>query len=324
MPKLNRSDSSNKKLVVIGGGTGGFTVLTGLRKPFKNLAAIVSMAGEGGSTGALRGVFGVLPPGDIRRALVALSRTENKTLSDLFNYRFAEGGGLKGHNFGNLMLTALERLTGSFEKAVAEASRILAVEGNVVPVTLESTHLCAQLEDGTIIFGENNIDIPKHNGRLRIKKLWLQPPVKINPRAKKEIMDADMVIIGPGDLYTSILPNIIVRGVKEALTRSRAKKVFMVNVMTKFGETNNFKASDFVSETEKHLGKGVIDYVLVGKDKPASTRLKPYLKEKSQWVVLDKTKFNHKPKLIAADLVRRRGFIRHDPDKVARAIMQLL
>ncbi|MFH0891041.1 MAG: gluconeogenesis factor YvcK family protein [Candidatus Liptonbacteria bacterium] len=321
---LARKLLNAKKIVVIGGGTGVFTVLSGLRKHFYNLSAVVSMADEGGSTGVLREDFGVLPPGDIRRALVALSRTENKALSDLFSYRFAEGGGLKGHSFGNLMLTALERITGSFEKAVEEASRILSVEGEVIPVTLAPTHLCAQLQDGTIVYGENNIDIPKHDGKLRIKKLWLQPPVQINPRAKQAILWADLIIIGPGDLYTSILPNILVGGMREALKKTSAKKVFMVNVMTKFGETSGFKASDFVSEAEKYLGKGVLNYALVGVDRPAPARLKPYLKEKSQWVVLDKAKFNNKPKLIIADLVRPRGFIRHDSDKVARAVMKLL
>lgn len=324
MPKLEKGNVAYKKIVVIGGGTGVFTVLSGLRKKFFNLTAIVSMADEGGSTGILREDFGVLPPGDIRRALVALSHTENRTLAELFNYRFTEGAGLKGHSFGNLMLTALERVSGSFAKAVEEAARILSVQGNVIPVTLEQARLCAQLETGAMVLGENNIDIPKHDGRIRIKKIWLQPQVKINPAARKAILSADMIILAPGDLYTSILPNILVSGVAEAIRKSRAQKIFMVNIMTKFGETNYFKASDFLSETEKYLGKKVLQWVVTAKDKPSPARLKAYLKEKSQWVELDKNKFLNSPRLVTADLVRARGFVRHDPDKIARLIEKLL
>jgi uncharacterized cofD-like protein len=314
----------DSRIVVIGGGTGVFTVLTGLRSRFKNLAAIVTMADDGGSTGALREDFGVLPPGDIRRALIALSKTDNKILSALFNYRFKEGAGLHGHSFGNLMLTALERITGSFESAIREAARILRVEGSVIPVTLKQTKLFAELENGAIIKGESNIDVPKHDGQLRIKRVWLRPAAAINPNARKALLVADLIIIGPGDLYTSIIPNLLVSGIKTTLQKTKAKIIYLINLMTKFGETNGFAASDFVKEIEKYLGRGVVDYVVVSNRRPAVTRLKKYKKEKAEWVRFDKKNFGPRPKLIPENLIRSSGFIRHAPEKIAELIARLM
>ncbi len=313
-----------EKIVVIGGGTGVFTVLSGLKLHFKNLSAIVTMADDGGSTGILREDFGVLPPGDIRRALVALSRTDNTILAALFNYRFREGKGLEGHNFGNLLITALQRITGDFESAIREASRILSVQGNVIPVTLTSTRLFAELVDGRIVKGEHNIDIPQHDGRLKIEKIWLVPRARINPAARRVILDADLVVLGPGDLYTSIIPNLLVRGMPEALKKTKAKVLYMVNLMTKFGETHHFRASDFLRAIEEDLGTGVLDYVVVSHTHPRASRLNPYLKEKAVWVKLDAKNFRGTPKLVVADLVRPRGFIRHDPQKIANLILKIL
>ncbi|MBI2637409.1 MAG: YvcK family protein, partial [Candidatus Sungbacteria bacterium] len=188
--------NKTKKVVVIGGGTGVFTVLSGLRAYPIELSAIVSMADDGGSSGVLREEFGILPPGDVRRVLVALSHTEDRLVSDLFNYRFQQGN-LKGHTFGNIMLTALERLTGSFEDAVYEAGRLLNIRGSVLPVTLSNVRLGALLENGKKIFGEKNIDIPKHDPKLKIKKIFLTPRAKANARAVEKILAADCVIIGP-------------------------------------------------------------------------------------------------------------------------------
>ncbi|MFH1246582.1 MAG: gluconeogenesis factor YvcK family protein [Candidatus Liptonbacteria bacterium] len=314
-----------KKIVVIGGGTGTFTVLSGLKQYPLDLTAIVTMADDGGSTGILREKFGVLPPGDIRRALIALSRTDNKMLSDLFSYRFREGKGLSGHSFGNLMLTALERITGSFEKAIREAGSILSVEGAVVPVTLSLSSLCAELENGTVIRGETNIDIPKHNGTLRIKKVWLEPEATLNPLARRAIKEANLIIIGPGDLYSSIMPNLLVKGMRGALRATKGEVLYLVNLMTKFGETNGFQASDFVKVIEDKLGKGVLDHVAVCGKKPSKGRLLSYARTKAFWVPVDKKNFNPKgPRLIIADLVRPRGFIRHDPDRLARLVMELV
>ncbi len=318
-----QNKKSDKKIVVIGGGTGVFSVLTGLKKYFNNLTAVVTMADDGGSAGILREEFGILPPGDIRRALIALSASDNNTLSELFGYRFAEGSGLSGHNFGNLMITALERITGSFEKAIREAGKILSIQGKVLPVTLKKAALVAELENGNLIKGEANIDVPKHDGYLRIKKVWLEPAVSINPEVRKAILQADLVIIGPGDLYTSLIPNLLVQGMQHVLRRAHGKKIYFVNLMTKFGETNGFRASDFVKTIENYLGKEILDYVVVNKTKPTTVRFRPYAKEKSEFVEPD-LKSLKKPIQIEANLIRKYGFVRHDPDKIADLIKALV
>lgn len=314
---------SGKKIVVIGGGTGVFTALSGLKKHFQHLTAVVTMADDGGSAGALREEFGILPPGDIRRALIALSATDNKTLSELFGYRFSEGSGLSGHSFGNLMITALERITGSFEGAIKEAGRILAIQGRVLPVTLRKVALLAELEDGQVIRGETNIDIPKHDGRIKIKRVWLEPSAVLNPEARKAILAADAVVIGPGDLYTSLIPNLLVKGMKEALRQSKGKKIYFVNLMTKFGETTGFRASDFVRAVEGYLGKNVLDFVVVNKTKPTAMRFRPYAKEKAEFVEADLENLK-KPVPILASLIRKYGFVRHDPGKIVEIVKSLV
>ena len=315
MPNKNAS-----KIVVIGGGTGAFTVLSGLRKYPVELSAIVSMADDGGSTGVLREEFGILPPGDVRRVLVAMSHSD-RLLSDLFNYRFEEGG-LRGHTFGNIMLTALERVTGSFEDAVDEAARILRVRGKVFPVTLNNVRLFAELEDGKVISGETNLDIPKHDGRLKVSRVWLRPEAKLNEKARKAIQEADLVIIGPGDLYTSIIPNLLVFGMKEALKKSPAKKAFVVNLMTKWGETNGFTAADFLSALEKYLGRDVLDYIVVNKKRPASERARHYEKENAEFI--EPGDLPVKPIPVFGDYLRGRGFVRHDPEKLAKILVSLI
>ena len=317
-----RTKMSHKKIVVIGGGTGVFTVLTGLKKYFSHLTAIVSMADSGGSSGVLREEFGILPPGDVRRALIALSRTDNKTLAELFNYRFQEGNGLSGHSFGNLMITALTRITGNFEKALIEPGKILQVKGQIIPVTAERSHLFAELEDGQVIAGETNIDVPAHDPTLKIEKVWLEPQAHVTPSARRAILDADLVIIGPGDLYTSIVPNLLVGGVSEALRETNARVVYITNVMTKHGETNHFQASNFLRTLEDYVGHSVIDAVLVNDKIPSFSRLQAYREEYAEPVVNDLTELKS-PQTIARDLIRPRGYVRHDPDKLAQTIQEL-
>lgn len=301
-----------------------FTVLSGLRKHFADLTAIVTMADDGGSTGVLREEFGILPPGDVRRALIALSGRDNAMLAKLFNYRFAEGKGLSGHSFGNLMLAALERLTGSFPRAIEEAGKMLGVAGRVLPVTLTKTRLHAELEDGRIVDGEANIDVPLHDGRLRIVRVWLKPTARITAAARVAIMEADAVLVGPGDLYTSIIPNILVRGVPEALKQTKAKKMYVVNLMTKHGETNGFAASDFVCALERYLGANVLDAVIANSNVPALSRLKPYVHEGAALVKIDAVNFPKGLRLTRADLLRPRGFLRHDSEKLARVVKKLV
>lgn len=317
MPK----GGSKPKVVVIGGGTGVFTVLSGLRKYPLDLTAVISMADDGGSTGVLREEFGILPPGDVRRVLVAMSHSDDRLLSDLFSYRFTEGG-LRGHSFGNIMLTALERITGSFDQAIGEAARILGVRGTVLPVTLDNVRLCAKLENGSVIRGETNIDIPKHDARLKIKKLFLDPQASVNKKAREAIISADMIVMGPGDLYTSVVPNLIVRGVREAIRKSRAKKIYVVNLMTKWGETNGFAAQDFMGTIEKYIGLGQLDYAIINSKRPSADRLKLYEKESAEFVAADS--LGSKPTPILGDFIRRQGFIRHDPDKLARVLVSLI
>ncbi|MBI2507233.1 MAG: YvcK family protein [Candidatus Niyogibacteria bacterium] len=316
--------SKEKRIVVIGGGTGTYTVLSALKYGPVYLSAIVSMADDGGSTGILREEFGILPTGDVRRALVALSKHPDELLSQLFNYRFREGG-LNGHNFGNLIITALERICGNFEKALTEASRLLAVErGEVIPVTLADVRLFAELEDGSVIRGETNIDIPKHDGELAVNKVWLEPNAKANPKALQAIRRADLVVIGPGDLYTSVIPNILVRGIPEAISQSRAKKIFVCNLMTKYGETHGFVARDFVLALEKYLGEGMLDAVILNNQKPPETVLRRYRKERAFFVDPFLAGFSApaKLKVVKTNLLRKGEFIRHDHKKLADIILK--
>lgn len=312
-----------KKAVVIGGGTGVFTVLTGLRDYSDlELSAIVSMADDGGSTGLLREEFGTLPPGDIRRALIALSGSNKEVLSKLFNYRFDKESSLKGHTVGNILLTALEKITGSFPAAIAEAVDILNVKGKVIPVTLAQARLVAELEDGSKIYGETNIDIPKHDGKKKIKKLSLSSKAKANPDAINEIKQADSVILGPGDLYTSIIPNLLIDGISDAVKKTKGKVIYNINIMTKYGETNDFKASDFIETIEDYLGKNVIDFVTINVERPKGSIVERYKKENVGFVE-DNLKDGN-IKVIRGDFVRRGMFLRHDPKKLSEKLYKII
>lgn len=313
-----------KKVVVIGGGTGVFSVLTGLKKYPFHLTAIVSIADDGGSTGKLRDEFGILPPGDIRRALVALAGDDTVMMSEVFNFRFGEKSSLKGHSLGNLLLTALEKITGSFDEAVKEAGKILRINGEVIPVALKSTRLCAELENGEIVKGETNIDIPKHDADLRIKRIFLTPQVQANSDALRAIKEADVVILGPGDVYTSILPNIVVKGIKNALEKTQAEIIYITNVMTKYGETQGFAASDFIREIEKYVGTGVISRVVINTEKPKGKSFARYIKEKEELVNYDAKNIGDKIKVTKGDFLRKGHFVRHDPEKLAKALAKII
>lgn len=313
-------------VVVVGGGTGVFTVLSGLRQHPLQLTAVVSMADDGGSTGVLREEFGVLPPGDVRRALVALARADQRMLAELFNHRFSQsngngnGSGLNGHTFGNLMLTALEQTTGSFERAVDEAARILGCVGEVLPVTLDDVRLVAELEDGSTVRGETNIDLAGGE-RSPIAHCRLEPAARINPRVDRALRGADLVVLAPGDLYTSLVPNLLVDGVSEAL--SAAKHVtYVVNVMTKRGETDGFTAADFVQSVESYLMPGTLDSIVVNVARPSTQRLATYEDEHAS--VVDAASLADDPRVRTVNLLRARGYVRHDPARLARALVQLL
>lgn len=324
---------SKKKIVVIGGGTGTFVTLTGLKSYPVELSAIVTMMDSGGSTGRLRDQLGVLPPGDLRQALVALSRAD-KIWRDLFVYRF-ENGDLGGHNFGNLFISALEKITGNIGDAVDLAGVILQTEGKAIPVTFDKADLVVELIDGRKIKGETHIDEPEEvEKRAGIAKAYLIPEAKANKEALKAIREADAIVIGPGDLYTSIVPNLLVKGITLAIKKSKAKKIFVMNLMTKYGQTTDYTAKDHLNDLKKYL-PGKVDAVLVNKEKPSKKALGWYLKSK-EVMVEDDLNHNIKPKVVRRDLISealiekgksdklRRSLIRHDPQKLARSLYSLL
>jgi uncharacterized cofD-like protein len=329
-----------KKVVVIGGGTGTFTVLSGLKKYPVDLTAIVTMMDSGGSNRILRDEFGILPTSDIRQCMVALASDDSdELLRKLFNYRFNAGIGISGMTFGNLFMAALTDIYGSQEKAIKKTCEILCVAGKIVPVTFDNVNLVARYENGKQVLGEHQIDEPGEElGKYRIVELGVFPEATVNPEALKSIRETDMIVLGPGDFYTSILCNVVVDGVAAAIKKSKAKKVFVMNLMTKYGQSNGFAASDFVVELEKYLGRDVIDYYLVNKPvKFPKGILSRYREEKAVIVKDDLAKIERlKGMVIRKNFVSgkvfekqpgdklMRSLIRHDPGKLAGVIIDLL
>lgn len=316
------------RTVVIGGGTGAYTALMGLKHHTRELAAIISMADSGGSTGRLRDEFGHLPPGDLRKALVALAADDrtSQMLRELFEYRFEKGGGLSGHTFGNLFITALTEITGGTDKAVAEVSHILNIRGRVIPVTLSDVHLVAETARGTVIRGETNIDVRTDDVDVPITKVYLEPEADANPEAVRAIEEADIVLLGPGDLYSSVVPNLLVGGIADAIKRSRAAKVYVCNIMTKRGETDGFRASDFIRQILRHLGDdSALDYVLLNyhASLPPSV-MRRYAETGSKPVSIDLPEcYELVPNLEVHPLTAVGTYVRHDPELLADAVMQM-
>jgi uncharacterized cofD-like protein len=312
------------KVAVMGGGTGNFTVLAGL-KLYKSLelSAVVSMVDDGGSTGILRNEFGILPPGDVRQCMIAMSE-ESALIQKLFQYRFK--GSIGNHNFGNLFHLALSEITGSEENAVAEMSRILKIAGEVVPVTWENIRLKAELEDGTIVDGETNIDLPKHDPNLRISRIFLSRPANANPRAISSLQEADSIIISPGDLFTSTLPNFLVDGIKETFSSSRALKIYVCNLMTKHGETLGFSAADHVRAVHQYIGKRCIDAVIVNSSDILDERILEYAKEHSHPVKYDIQSLLDEgvTMVVESDVVSPYSLVRHDSGKIAWELFKLM
>ena len=323
-----------RNVVTVGGGTGSFVVLSGLKNYEIDLNAIITMMDSGGSTGKLRDQLGVLPPGDLRQALVALSEASD-IWRKLFTYRF-EAGDLKGHNFGNIFLSAIEKITDSNQEAIDRAADILQTSGRVIPITFDKCTLCAEYEDGSVIEGESNIDENEKAG-IRIRNIFLKPPANINLEAKRALERANVLIFGPGDLYTSILPNLLVSGVQETLQYVKAKKVFVVNLMTKVGQTEGFKVSDFINEIEKYLGEGSLSYVVVNSKKPSDDLINRYKEVDKVLPVEDDVGGTYRrAKIIRANILSdyaydksssddlKRSLIRHDPDKLAKVLYRII
>jgi len=320
------------KLLAIGGGTGLPMVLQGLKAYTRNLTAIVTVTDSGRSSGALRRDLGVLPPGDARNCLIALSSSEKsgQQLHDLFQYRFNEGG-LTGMSFGNLFVAALEKLTGSFEKALRAASEILATEGKVVPSTLTDTHLCAMLEDGTVIREEYNV---RSLDKAPIARVFLEPEsAAATGEAIEEIEQADAIVIGPGSLYTSVITNLLVHGITRAIRRSSARVIYVCNIVTQPGQTDGYTAADHVRGLLRYLGEGSLHYVLVNNRVPSPEIMDRYAQEGATLLTADDDLRQLGPEIVEADLVEdmdehrvlweKQDLLRHDPEKLARIIVEL-
>ncbi len=320
------------RVLAIGGGTGLPIVLQGLKTYSKNLTAVVTVTDSGRSSGMLREQYGVLPPGDARNCLVALSETDEQQedLYKLFQYRF-DRGSLEGMSLGNLLMTALTDITGCFEKAIKKASKILAISGKVLPSTLQDTHICVELEDGTVLEGEFNVRQPD---KPPIKRALLKSDnVEALPETLEEIRNADIIVLGPGSLYTSVIPNILVKGIREAIKNSGAIKIYVCNIVTQPGQTDSYTSSDHIKAINQHLGEGVMDYVLVNDNLPRKDILEKYEEEGAVVVRRDPATDTLSVEVVEADLVEdldkarvlweKQDLLRHDPDKLADAICRV-
>lgn len=318
------TDGPPIRLTLLGGGTGSFHVLTGLRAyPQVYVQSIVSMMDSGGDSGRLRDEFGILPPGDIRRCLVALSE-ESELLRELFSFRFDEPP-LQGRHFGNLFFLALTRILGTEREAVAALGRLLKIRGRALPITWDSVQLHAELDDGMVVVGEANIDMPKHDPRIPIRRVFLEPGATANPEAVQAIVQSDLIVLAPGDLYTSTIPNLLVQGIPEVLRQARARLVYIVNLMTKHGETNGFRASHHVAQIQRYGGR-VPDAVLVHRGAiPPEGLASRYQAENAHPVVIDEEPLRELGVGLvrAADLMSASSLVRHDPARTAKALMDL-
>lgn len=308
------------RIVVIGGGTGLSVLLKGLKNYTNHLTAIVTVMDDGGSSGRIR-EMGILPPGDIRRCLVAMARTEN-LMDRVFQHRFAEGEGIQGHNLGNLLIAALTDITGDFIKAIAEVSKVLAVQGQVLPATPQLVVLGATMTDGTVVMGETSIT----KAGKRIKEVFLDPPeCRAVPEAIEAIHEADAVVLGPGSLFTSIIPNLLVPEIGEALRTTRALRIFVVNIMTQPGETTGFTATDHLDAVSRHLGPGHIDYVVVNDTPVDKERESRYRLEDAEPVRFDQRELADRGvKCVRAPLLGTEDVAWHDSEALARTVMRII
>jgi len=313
-----RRREKGPRVVVIGGGHGISTVLRGLKEYTRNLTAIVSVADDGGSSGELRRSLGILPPGDIRNCLAALSNDEDM-LSQLFQYRFSGDSGLSGHSFGNLFISAMVDITGSFDEAIIESGRVLSVHGRVLPSTLDNVHLIADVQlphIGTEIRVEGESQIPKTDGHVR--RVWIEPnDASAFPPVIQTLLTADMIVVGPGSLYTSIFPNILVPDLLEAFKSSKALKILVCNIANQKGETDFFSSSDHLEALELHLGESAFDLVICNNNFPAIPV------DGVRWVPLDE-KIRSNKRLYCSDLLDVENPWRHDSAKLAKVLMDLL
>lgn len=307
-------------ITVVGGGTGLSVLLRGMKEETRNVTAVVTVADDGGSSGRLREEFNVIPPGDLRNCLVALADTE-PMMEKLFQYRFTGNSDLAGHSFGNLFITAMTEVTGDIEQALKESSRVLAVKGRVFPATTAKVRLSATMEDGTFVEGESQIPLV----HKRIKRVHIFPHhVEAVPSALKAIYDAKVIVLGPGSLYTSVIPNLLVEDIAKAIRESNAVKIYICNVMTQPGETDDYTASMHVRALIEHGGNGIVDYVLVN-NKPISQEMQDHYAKEGQYPVLvdENAIENLGVKCFEADIIDDSRMIHHDSQKLAHQVMEI-
>lgn len=328
----------NPKIVVIGGGTGTFTVLSGLRDYPVDLSAVISMADSGGSNRVLRDEFGILPTSDIRQALVALAddHGDREVFRKLFSYRFHQGVGISGMTFGNLFMAALTDILGSQLKAINETAKILHIKGRILPVTLDDVQLVARYENGHQVVGEHYIDEPRHDGRLKIVELETIPKAIAYKEALQAILAADLVVLGPGDLYTSLVCNLAVEGIAQALKSTGGKVVYVMNLMARYGQTYKFTARDHLAVMEKYLEPSTLDIVLVNNNFGFSKETLQRYEEENSFPVRDNLEKKGGYKIVRTDLLSsfvfhkakgdslQRSMIRHDSQKIAGALLKLI
>ena len=312
------------KIVVIGGGTGLSTLLTGLKQRTSNITAIVTVADDGGSSGRLREEFDVLPPGDIRNCLVALADSED-LLGALFQFRFKEGKGLDGHNFGNLFITALSQITGDFTQAIKKSSKVLAIRGNVFPATLQKVKLVARRVDGRETIGECNVRDEKGSP---IDRLFLRPEDCIaTVESVEAIRQADVIILGPGSLYTSVMPNLLIKGIQKEIIKTKVPKIYICNVMTEVGETDDYSVSDHVRAIIKHTDPDILTHCVANSSRIPKVLYEKYKKENKfpvklgendeRWIAREKII------MIKAPIAGIKEFVRHDANKLCEVIFDI-
>lgn len=308
------------RIVVIGGGTGLSFLLRGLKEFTSNITAIVPVTDDGGSSGRLRGEFGILPPGDLRNCLVALADTET-AMEQLFNYRFKQGE-MAGHNLGNLLITAMADISGSFETAIHEMSKVLAVRGRVLPSTFDHVVLAADLEDGGMIMGESTISKTSR----RIQRVFTIPDTcRPLPKVLEALEEAETIILGPGSLYTSVIPNLLVPGMAEAIHKSSALKIYVCNIMTQPGETLDYTASEHLQALYSHVGAGLVEYIIVNTAEIPEHFQAKYALEGAKAVEIDRKNLAClNVRVLGAPLIMEKSYIRHDPQKIAALIMSLI
>jgi uncharacterized cofD-like protein len=312
-----------RTVTVIGGGTGSFNILKGLRLyPDLDIRSIVTMMDSGGDSGRLRDEFGVLPPGDIRRCLIALSE-ESELMRELFSFRFGKGP-LEDRQFGNMFFIALTGILGSQKEAIEAIGGILKIRGRVIAVTWDDAHIYAELENGQLVKGEANIDVPRHDASVPIRRVYLEPPAQANPEAIASILDSEYVIFAPGNLYTSTIPNFLVTGIPEALQRTKARVLYIVNLMSRHGETDGYTASDHVEQIARYAGR-MPDAVLVHEGEVPAAVLARYEAERSYRVAVDADRLLEKGVRIvkSADVMSTVSVVRHDPARTAGHLMEL-